>query len=205
MVNSDTARGRHWARWLGITVATASVSLTAPSCLYDDSKVCGDDLEVYGDNERCICPEGSVYTPDGCITCGEHQIVQGTQCVCEEGYEPTGPGGACEEVPPSTGGAGGDGGSGDGSCATSDDCDGDAECNNAGLCVSPPSGLLQSCAGPEDCAGNDADFCDTFVQMACLVQNCTVTPNDCSAGFDCCDLSAFGLPTLCIPEGECMQ
>ena len=105
---------------------------------------------------------------------------------------------------PSGGGAGGESGGGDGSCTSSADCEGEDECNNAGLCISPPSGLLQSCAAPEDCAGNDADFCDTFVQQACLVQGCTVSPNDCFAGFECCDLTAFGLPTLCIPEGECM-
>jgi hypothetical protein len=43
------------------------------------------------------------------------------------------------------------------------------------------------------------------VTMACQVDNCTVAPNNCYTGYDCCDLTAFGLNTLCVPEGMCVQ
>jgi hypothetical protein len=36
-----------------------------------------------------------------------------------------------------------------------------------------------------------------------LVQNCTVTPNDCFTGTECCPIA--GLPNLCIPQGACTQ
>jgi hypothetical protein len=62
-----------------------------------------------------------------------------------------------------------------------------------------------ACETPDDCAGTEATFCDSFMTHSCQVQGCQVDPNDCFAGFECCDLSAFGLPEpLCIPTGACM-
>jgi hypothetical protein len=65
------------------------------------------------------------------------------------------------------------------------------------------SGEGQPCTSQNDCAGFDATFCDVFVTGSCLVRDCTVTPDSCSAGKECCDLTNFGLPTLCIAEGAC--
>jgi hypothetical protein len=66
-----------------------------------------------------------------------------------------------------------------------------------------PTGEDLPCTSAADCAGLQASFCDLFVSHTCLVSDCSVTPDSCSAGKECCDLSAFGLPTLCIAAGAC--
>jgi hypothetical protein len=38
---------------------------------------------------------------------------------------------------------------------------------------------------------------------ACLVQGCSLDPDDCFAGYECCDLSMFGIPQICVPKGTC--
>lgn len=59
------------------------------------------------------------------------------------------------------------------------------------------------CDSAADCAGFQANFCDTFVSGTCLISGCNVSPDSCSTGKECCDLSTFGLPTLCIAAGAC--
>ena len=66
-----------------------------------------------------------------------------------------------------------------------------------------PTGEDMPCSSSADCAGFEATFCDTFVTGTCLVSGCTVVPDSCSAGKECCDLSSFGLPPLCIAAGAC--
>jgi hypothetical protein len=66
-----------------------------------------------------------------------------------------------------------------------------------------PTGEDQPCQSDADCARFDASFCDVFVTGTCLVRGCTVAPDNCYQGKECCDLSDFGLPTLCIAEGVC--
>lgn len=127
-----------------------------PACAYDPDHRCGDDLAVYGDNERCVCPEGTVFSTNRCVA-----------------------------EPPAAGGAGGAGGA---------STTGDA-----------PEGLGDPCTGPDDCAGTDATYCDTIVTQTCLVENCNVDNDDCYTGYQCCDLTMFQLPTLCVPEGTCPQ
>jgi hypothetical protein len=95
---------RHWVRWLTLFGSASLITLWVPSCLYDDSKPCGDDLKFDGDVERCVCPEGSIYSPTGCIKCGEHAIVQGAACVCDEGYAQASDG-SCQEVVTGSGGS----------------------------------------------------------------------------------------------------
>jgi hypothetical protein len=37
-----------------------------------------------------------------------------------------------------------------------------------------------------------------------LVQGCTLMPDNCFVGTECCDLSSFGIAQpLCIAEGQC--
>jgi hypothetical protein len=225
-------------RWFrGILLATfAGVgACLAPSCLYDKDTACGEELKAYGDNERCVCPADSVYTPQGCVQCGEHEVATAAGCQCELGYARPAAGEPCQEQS----GAGGAGGAGAGGelgvecdpeaeppgceapydhcepnagtgyctnagCASSQDCDAGHACNDAAVCQRPPSGLGQSCTSDADCQGNEAAFCDTFMLMSCQVAGCSVDPDDCFPGYECCDLSAFGLGALCIPEGACM-
>ena len=69
--------------------------------------------------------------------------------------------------------------------------------------VTNPTGEGQPCVSDADCAGFDASFCELFVSHTCLVRGCSVAPDSCSSGRECCDLTAFGLPTLCLGAGLC--
>lgn len=72
-----------------------------------------------------------------------------------------------------------------------------------GTAGTTPTGEGQPCVSEADCTGLEASFCDIFVSQTCLVRGCSVSPDSCSAGKECCDLTAFGLPTLCIAAGAC--
>jgi hypothetical protein len=38
----------------------------------------------------------------------------------------------------------------------------------------------------------------------CVVADCTKSPDSCTGGQSCCDLSGLGVPlTLCLPPGQC--
>ncbi len=194
-------------------------------CLYDKDDPCGDGLVQYKDELLCVCPEGSVFTPEGCVECGAHEVAGATGCVCEDGYLRLSANGPCEEVPVGLGAecdpsanacvapydhcepADGTGYC-TSECSGPDDCESGYGCNADSICQKAPSGLNKPCSSDADCAGGEASYCDVFVTMSCLVPGCTVDPDNCFAGTECCDLSAFGIPglsTLCIEEGECMQ
>ncbi|HEU5073051.1 MAG TPA: hypothetical protein VFU02_02745 [Polyangiaceae bacterium] len=227
------ASRRHWVRWLTLGGSVSFLLLVGASCAYDKNNPCGDDLEFDEDNNVCVCPAGTLYSPTGCIECGEHEILQGAECVCEEGYtrgtdnvchEDMGSGGATSTSTSTTtstttageSGAGGEGGDGAEStstegtsttgsvpdCTVNDDCETNEICD-AGACRIP-DGFGAACTVPDDCADSEATFCDSF-QMKCTVQGCTVSPDSCPVGYDCCDLSAFAFPVMCIPAGACTQ
>jgi hypothetical protein len=178
---------------------------------------------MYGDAARCVCDANSVYSATGCTPCGEHQVPGPTGCSCEPGYTPSGSG--CVEAPMGLGTPCTDATqcgdptypicatSTDGSgyctngCAAAEDCTGGYACNtdtSASFCQRPPTGTGLSCTSDADCATTESTYCDTFVQHACLVQGCTISPNNCFSGTECCDLSSFGIPQpICIPAGAC--
>lgn len=214
-------RLRTWFLSAVLGVGTQSIV----GCLYDPDNPCGEGMveEGEGDTVRCACPEGSVSTEDGCVTCGEHEVATATGCVCEKGYTRPSAGEPCAEAPP-PGGLGSEcdpedpactepydhcepaSGSGycTSGCETNDDCEGGYVCNADSICQRPPLGMGMSCSGPEDCAGTEATYCDTIVSMTCLVEGCQVDPNDCFEGNECCDLTAVGVPQqICVPVGAC--
>ena len=202
----------------------ALLAPVAPGCLYDADKPCGENQEMSSDGARCVCVAGTVYTPTGCVTCGAHEVPSASGCVCEDGYSKPTSDAACMETPAGLGAAcdpaastctapydhceaASDGGycttTG---CTTSDECEGGYACNAASTCQRPPVGLGKACESDADCAGTEATYCDLFVAHSCQVQGCTLDPNNCFAGFECCDLSAFGVAQpLCIPEGACVK
>jgi hypothetical protein len=165
-------------------------------------------------------------TPEGCVACGEHQIGSATGCVCEQGYTPSDdgacvplPGGigvACSETQPCTDSTfnycqiekDGSGYCTTSNCTSPTDCIGGYACDTSGptsVCKRPPAGLGLSCTSNADCAGTEATYCDVFFSHICLVQGCTVAPNNCFTGWDCCDLTMYGVAEpLCIPAGACM-
>jgi hypothetical protein len=69
-----------------------------------------------------------------------------------------------------------------------------------------PTGEGQPCASEADCAGFEASFCEIYVSRTCLVSGCSLSPDSCPAGEECCDVTAVGLvglPTLCLAAGLC--
>jgi len=71
-------------------------------------------------------------------------------------------------------------------------------------CASGPSGFGTPCTTDTDCAGFDASHCETLQGHVCVVSPCQKSPDSCTGGQSCCDLSGLGLPlTLCLPPGQC--
>ena len=162
-----------------------------------------------------------------CVPCGENETWQSGVCVCSDGFtRDTSDGGACV-----MGGAGiscdpadpstchdpqftscRDRGAGVGYCTT--ECAADTECPHGfvcdrssapATCKSSAVGQGDACVTTADCAGKDADYCESTVTHVCIVVGCSMTsPLSCSEGFSCCDVHSLGLAlTLCIPEGKC--
>ncbi|HET9932548.1 MAG TPA: hypothetical protein VFQ35_17720 [Polyangiaceae bacterium] len=192
----------------------------ASACTFDSSDRCGPNQVIFGDNLRCVCDTHSAYTATGCVRCGEHEVAGPSGCVCEPNFS-KGTGGVCEPTPM------GIGVPCDGTCedpvykhcettasggyCTNTGCTGPADCTGGyacdtatGVCKRPPIGLAKSCTSNADCAGTEATYCDTFVTHSCLVQGCTLAPDNCFQGWECCDLSSFGIPQpLCVLAGAC--
>jgi hypothetical protein len=208
------------------TAAWLALGALASGCVLDSDDLCSENQVIWGDDQRCVCAEGTAYTPDGCVACSANESSSAAGCVCVMGYARPAPGEACQEIPAGIG----DVCSGDAECGnpyphcqiangvgycTSQDCSGAGDCGagyscNTGAtptyCRRPPVGAGKACTSPADCAGTEATFCDTFVTQSCLVQDCNLAADDCFAGTECCDLSSFGLPSpLCVLGGMCQQ
>src|SRR5690606_12217947 len=173
------------------TLAGLAVCLV-PSCLVDKSAPCGEGFELYGEPERCVCPEGSLSTPQGCIICGEHEVPTPSGCECELGFARPAPGQPCEADSGSggsggmaTGGGGAAGDNGGGELGA--ECDPDTE----------PSG----CEAPYDhCEPADGG-------AYCTSTGCTDTA-DCDGDYACnadgvCQRPPSGLSKPCTSDAEC--
>lgn len=173
----------------------------------------------------CVCKVGfgRANPTAACAPCGESEIVGATgACECAPGFAkaaanapcaaaPAGQGTSCDaasapctdathnycHVTPGTTGY-----------CTTQACTSDAECTGGYLCDlkatpsycrRPPIGFGKSCTSDADCAGTEATYCDLFVTQSCLVSGCSLTPDNCFSGTECCDLSAFGIAQpLCV-------
>jgi hypothetical protein len=223
-ITAKPARTRQ--RVTALAVLSGIITAASLACTLDPDDRCGPNQEIYGDNVRCVCVAGAVLTPRGCVLCGANEVAGESGCECAPGYVLAADGSACEESAMS--GQGVDcnvdtpcadplanhceiAASGMGYCTTIDcpatACSGGYACDETvspTICRRPPVGQGRSCASPADCAGTEATFCDTVESNSCLVQGCSLTPNDCFVGWSCCDLSSRGLATpLCLPEGAC--
>lgn len=188
--------------------------------LSDDGLACVCPEEAVDVEGQCmVCADDEVATTSGC-QCPEGQAKNGEDvCVeaslgadCSSDADCVAPFDFCEPdggYCTSTG------------CTTSDECEGDYACAtmsgsggtgaagasgmggaNGGdtFCQRQPTGLGMSCETSEDCAGTEATYCDPYF-LTCLVENCNVEENNCFAGYQCCDLSAFNVPNpLCVDE-----
>ena len=216
-------------RYRGAAAFFALLGVLPSACVYDASDRCGPNQVMYKDL-RCICDEQSApnATNTGCEVCSGDEVPSATGCVCKPGYARPDAAGECELVPTGLGAAcdvtapccdaefshceAGTDGSGyctSTGCTSADECTGGYACDatvTPSVCRRPPVGLGTSCASAADCAGTEATYCDTFKTHSCQVEGCSLAPNDCFSGFECCDLSAFNVPQpLCVAQGECLQ
>ena len=205
--------------WLVVVAAIVG------GCIYDADERCGPHMLVSA-IDACICEEGYVLVGKECITCPEHERVQGSGCVCDAGYERLADGAACTVVPDSGPGA---------DCAaascrdaafpvcieapnqdrycSSRGCEGSTDCPEGFACAASaegsfcqrsPKGMTSPCETDDDCQGYEATFCETLISHSCLVQGCSLSQNDCFEGWECCDVTSYGMPIpICIPEGNC--
>jgi hypothetical protein len=209
---------------MALTLA-GTIAVTSAGCVLSSDR-CGPNEMISGDPERCVCVPGTALTAAGCVTCGANEEPAAMGCQCSAGFVRN-TAGACEAAPPAMGVACSasspcrdatynycaTSASGDGYCTTSGcaggDCTGGYACDlsaTPSYCKRPPTGLGMSCTASSDCAGTEATYCDTFQTHSCLVQGCTVSPNNCFEGWDCCDLSGFGVPMpICVAKGTCPQ
>jgi hypothetical protein len=206
----------------------AVLGMLSPGCVLDTDDRCGPNQVSWEGDERCVCAEGTAYTPAGCVPCGANEVASAAGCVCAMGYGRSVPTDACAPIPEGIGtpctsnleclnpsfpscqiSPAGDGYCTTVGCAAPADCSGGYACELAATptyCRRPPSGAGRTCTSDADCAGAEATYCDLFVSRTCLVQACTVEPDSCFTGSECCDLTPVGLPiTLCIPPGACIQ
>lgn len=193
--------------------------LLNPGCVYDPDDRCDANQQLEG--ELCVCVEGTVLVDGHCVECAENAHVAGTSCACDAGFVATTTGecvatalgaacvpeGApCADPTYSTCIAAEDGGYcsllG---CASAEDCPAPFACDTAAdptFCRRPPTGLGAPCATNDDCSGLEASYCEALQSHSCQVADCS-TAADCFIGWGCCDLTPFGLPTMCVPEGSC--
>src|SRR5664280_203772 len=203
--------------------------LMLPACTLDPNHLCGEHLVIYGDNVRCVCEEGTAYTPNDCVPCGTNEVPGANGCVCDVGFSRPNPDASCAETPSGLGLAcdtagaacadpvysschvvsGTTGYCTNTGCSSSSDCQGGYACDTSAspaYCRRPPVGAGLPCPnGAADCAGTEATFCSTQAPIVCVVQGCTLTPDNCFEGYECCDFSSYANygvpPTLCVPKG----
>lgn len=199
-------------------------------CVYDPNRRCDSDQRYNGFS--CLCAANAILVNGGqCVACGANEVGGENGCVCAQGMARQSPDAGCEPLPADQGAAcdtvttpcssdstfsycfAASGTSG--YCTTSDcasdageACTGGYACEVSAApsyCRRPPIGLGNSCTSAADCAGSEATLCDTMISNECQVQGCTLSPNNCFPGWDCCDLSSYGIgvSTVCVPAGKC--
>lgn len=168
----------------------STVAVFAASCIIDTDAPCGEGLiEAKDGTKLCRCPEGDAITPEGCVTCGDNEVVGAAGCDCDMGYERVTPEAECTEIPPPP--------MMDADAGLTDDMT-----LTSGGGSLPSDGLGDACTGPADCAGKGANYCESFMLMQCIVSGCDLANNNCPDTYACCDLSMFGVvEPLCLPGG----
>jgi hypothetical protein len=203
-----------------------AVTALVGGCLYDADDRCGPHMRVT-EIGSCVCEDGYVLSGTTCISCPEHEHLQGAGCVCDDGYARPGDGEACAVLPESGPGApcsdaqpctdqtysfcarasNDDRYCTSRNCRTSADCPETFACREqagGNYCQRTPLGQGTTCGSDADCRSYEATFCEPLISHSCLVQGCALGGNDCFEGWECCDVSSYGMPVpICIPEGNC--
>lgn len=191
-------------------------------CVYDPDDRCSPG-QVVVEHDRCACEPGLVAIDGVCQPCPENELEENGVCVCVEGYTRPAEGSECVSATPGLGVACEDAADcatepfthcqadAAGDYCTATGCAGSAECPGGYACETdasppyckrPPVGQSAPCASQDDCAGYEATFCVPQGNV-CLVQGCGADGVECFEGWICCDLTVFGFPMVCVPEGEC--
>lgn len=218
-VRASSRRMHIRARLLVLSLLAA---IELPGCLVEQGR-CGPNQERnIADN--CVCKSGFVVDANLiCQPCAASEISVGDKCVCAPGFTRDSSSQQCIEVVADVGKP----------CLTDADCpaggpychhakSGESYCTVTGctqltecpfgygcdlkamptVCARAPTGLFAECQTQQDCAGKEASFCETSVSYLCTVPNCK-NDGDCFTGLECCDVTAYGLPTICVQEGLC--
>lgn len=180
----------------------------------DSDDLCGTAMRYDEAANACVCDDDAIAVTGGCQRCAADEVPTAGVCACPPGESKDGNGhcatvpglgDTCDAATPCTDavyGLCGTQGTCTRTCATDDDCPQAYTCADwepAPSCRTF-SGVGDTCAGPEDCAGNDAAFC---AQDTCAVAGCTLGVDDCPRGSVCCDFSAFGIGTMCSSPELC--
>jgi hypothetical protein len=215
-----------------IAYVAALLVLLASGCIVDDKHRCDENqVLVTGtglSSDVCQCAPGATPNPRGygCIVCGANEIAQNGACACAAGYARGGDAGVCELS--SIGLAC----TGEGTCqqpfpycttngtdkyctaqnCTVSSCPTGYACEKASpnYCKKLPVGIGKSCATMEDCAGGEANVCDTQQTHSCLYTGCANGQVKCPGYWGCCDLSQFApgfsvcrAPEALTADGQC--
>jgi hypothetical protein len=203
-----------------VALATLLLPLAA-GCIDDDDR-CGPNMMYDAVTSTCMCEPSSFAANGGCTPCAADEVViGGTSCGCAPGQAKdasnvcatvAGLGDSCSDTTPCSDAtysycAPSTAGSIAGTCTSS--CTVDEDCGAAFTCATWEahpycrafSGFGMSCAAQSDCAGYDAQACDTVQSHVCVIAGCSLVNDDCARGTTCCDLSAFGAGTICM--GAC--
>ncbi|MET0287159.1 MAG: hypothetical protein ABW352_21930 [Polyangiales bacterium] len=206
--------------------------LAMVGCIIDEHRCDAHQVEVPGhDFALCVCEPNAIFNADGagCTPCGLNELALNGACVCADGFAKETTGGSCT---PSTVGAACNAstpctaafpycvssGAGDGycskqGCTANADCPSEYTCesNDAGrFCRRPPSGFGVSCASDADCAGFEANACETLQTKTCILQGCAQKQATCPSEWACCDYSALQsilgrLFSVCAPPSMLMS
>jgi len=188
------------------------------SACFADSERCEPGMSYNAERNVCTCAANAVAIEGGCLACASDEVVLADGCGCAAGETKNdasicavapGLGDPCSAAQPCTDTtynhcAPASAGSTAGTCTTT--CASDADCGSTRTCATweaQPycrdfSGVGESCAMDGDCAGFDAQSCDTYRTHTCKVKGCSVDTDDCPRDSTCCDLSAFGVGTVCL-------
>jgi hypothetical protein len=194
-------------------ILVGASAFLAAACLLDDDKCDANQVhETPGFLDYCQCAPGTIPDPKGygCLPCGEHEVVQDTKCVCDDGYTRASPADACEVI---MGQVIGEECSDNSSCndpypycaadgpehyctqenCTNETCPNGYTCetvDSGKFCAKLPSGIGEPCTTNEDCTAFDANQCDGF-NKKCVLGGCATGKVKCPSTWACCDLSAI--------------
>lgn len=200
------------------------LSMVGSGCIYDADDRCG--AHQHYEKGACLCDEGTRQNDyrNGCVPCGVNEVGVANACTCAPGFGRPTEGGACEPVSAGLGKSCSEGAQActdekypacfaprEGEpyctregCTSSAECGGGYACDTGAtptVCVRLPTGIGTKCASDGECAGFEANDCETYVLNICMVSGCNRDDVTCFAGSVCCDYSLVSLPvSLCIPR-----